>query len=952
MSKKLFAVALLLSIAVVGFAVTPNLAQIQALRQGWAQPVDGGSVLWKQEPTAATGWYWMYDGTCGSAGDVPFTDPIMPSLPTWQDISGSASKLAPYNDRPFAYTLVDSFWYYGHWYTPGDILYISPDGWVSFDPAIQNDGAPTPPTSVPAMPNVAAPNELFAPLWADYNPTLTAEPSTANRVYYIDETVNTMVQGIVVQWNQIKSASGSGVYTFQLSLTTGGQDHLTVAGSCGVMFSRHYIHFIYNSATPNWTGDNARTGIENQGGDYGILYGGTLANNRAIRSGYKKIFKHDVSAYSFLAPGPVVLRWTKTEPQMVVANVGTETEHFTSTVDIYDDNDSLVYHNVLGTFDLLPNARDTVVGPCWTPGEIGASYRKVLHVALANDECKYNDSLEKTSFVHCDDTFRYDWNFGDGPGVGWGIGTDYFLTWYGVDGGVLATGARAYSYDADPTQDKGQLALFKGQTAGCGAPNTTPVMSATAQTHQSGWNKAKFGDFGGWITSGEPGGIFVGLTTSNSNGAGQTGWYEEYGLNSWPASHPCYQGNGPGRGAYLSGTTFYWGANSGDYYTCALEVFVHLGFGPYPLSPMPAPPCYYGEAHDVSAYDITKPNKPYVEAGVALTPEIAIVNIGRQAEPATGFLPVKFMVKRTSDDSLVFVDSSLVAKIGYLADPTDDPDTMYTAINDWTPVGKCDKDKANIGIEYELTGLVRLGEVGPDESDHCPYNDTTRRTVTALLTHDVGVIDLVRSPEPSTPPDIYETGAQVTMTATIENFGYNQEHNVPVKIDVVDKSVSPDTLVWSNSQAITVLDWRGNTLGNPYTADVIFPVFTVPSQNWLTATAKTELPGDMCPDNDIGPILNFHSGAEEMPAGLPYALESATPSGVTFTLPTTVNVSVKIYDISGKLVTTLVSGSQTPGRHEIRWNGTDNAGRTVAKGIYLVRMDSESFNATKKVVVY
>jgi len=850
--------------------------------------------------------------------------------------------------------MIDSFWYYGHWYKPGDNLYISPDGWVSFDPAVAENGAPTPPTTVPPIPNIDAPNELMAALWADYNPTIDAEPSTTNRVFYGDANSPAPVTftDFIVQWNAVKStATPTNVYTFQLLLNTGGQERLDVAGSCGVIFSRHYVNFIYVSASPNWTADNGRAGIENQGGTAGIWYQGTISNNRAVRAGYKKIFKHDVKAYGFLAPGPMVLRWTKTEPKIVLANAGTEAEHFTATVDIYDENDEQVYHNVLGTYDLMPFSNDTVVAPCWTPGEIGQTYRKVLGLALATDECHYNDTLEEISFVHCDDTFRYDWNFGDGAVVGWGIGsTMHFMTFYGVDGGVLATGARTYIYDAKPTYANALMEVFKGQTNGCGAANMTPAATGICETQQTGWNKAMFGDYGIWVPSGTPGGFFVGVTSSSSSN--YAGYFNEVGLNSWPAEHPCYLGAGPGRGAYGSGTSFYWDGYSGSYYTQPNEMFVHLGFGTYPLSPMPAPPCYYGNAHDISAYAITRPDDPYVEAGVQTTPEIAIVNIGRQKEPNSGFIPVKFFVRTTSNDSVVFADSSLISKIGYLADPTDDPDTMYVAIEEWTPTGKCDKDKATIGVEYELTGLVQLGEIGPDESDHCPYNDTTRRIVTALLTHDVGVIDLVRTPDPSTPPDIYEVGAAVTMTATVENFGYNQEHNVPVKLEIWDKGAEPDTLVWQSIQAVTVLDWRGNTLGNPYTEDVTFPVFTVPSENWLTATAKTELAGDMCPDNDIGPILNFHSGIAEDIIRLPFALESATPSGVTFTLPTTANVSVKIYDISGKLVTTLVSGSQNAGRHEIRWNGTDNVGRTVAKGIYLVRMDSESFNATKKVVVY
>lgn len=953
MSKKLFTVVLMLGFAAVAFAATG--APVNA-----ATPVEGGSVMWKQAPNAVTGWYWMYDNT---EATPPFSTPLMPGLPSFSSITGSGSKLAPYNDRPFAYVLPDSFWYYGYWYVPGDELYISPDGWVSFDQTIEVNGAPTPPLTTPAIPNTDAPNELMAALWADYNPTIDPEPSATNRVYYYYEANGNI---LYIQWNAVKSgATPTNLYTFEASLQLGGNLLLDKMGSCGVMFSRHFIHFLYSSSA-NWTADNGKTGIENQGGTAGIQYGGTLANGRVIRAGYKKIFKHDVASVAFLAPGKMSLRWTETEPKVLVENVGTEAEHFAVTIDIYDEAETRVYHNVLGSYDLNPGDTATMIAPCWTPGEIGQTYEKFLIVSLANDECRANDTLMKTTFIHCDDSLGYDWNFGDAsPGLGdaWYANIGYHqMTFYGVSGGLF-TGGRHYMEagfwlpDISPLK----LELFK-PTSGCGATNLTGLVGGAVMpaTPVGGWNNIPFPGVGYYVQAGNPGNVFAAMVVSPdpSKGYPTQSAYTSYAMNVWPAAHPCYLGSGPGRGAYLyEPSSFYWSSYDpygyGDYYTAATELFGHLVFGDFPLSPKPAPPCYYDEAHDICAYLWTKPSEDYVEDGVSITPEIAIANLGRTKEPETGFFPVKFFAVDMATSETTFTDQSLVSSIGWLGNNADNPDTLMVAINPWTPEGKCAKViDGGPFVELELIGLVNLGVVGPDESDHCPYNDTIRRTVTVLLAHDVGVIDLVRTPDPSTPPDIYEIGTAVTMTATVENFGINQEHDVPVKLEIVDKTADPDTLVWQNIQLISVLDWRGNTLGNPYTADVTYPVFTVPTDNWLTATCKTELVGDLCPDDDIGPILNFHSGVAEDVVRLPYALESATPSGVTFTLPATANVSVKIYDISGKLVTTLVSGSQTAGRHEIRWNGTDNAGRTVAKGIYLVRMDSESFNATKKVVVY
>lgn len=51
------------------------------------------------------------------------------------------------------------------------------------------------------------------------------------------------------------------------------------------------------------------------------------------------------------------------------------------------------------------------------------------------------------------------------------------------------------------------------------------------------------------------------------------------------------------------------------------------------------------------------------------------------------------------------------------------------------------------------------------------------------------------------------------------------------------------------------------------------------------------------------------------------------------------NVSLKIYDVSGRLVRTLVSGTQAPGPYPVVWDGRDDAGRGVGSGNYFARLN-------------
>jgi len=62
-------------------------------------------------------------------------------------------------------------------------------------------------------------------------------------------------------------------------------------------------------------------------------------------------------------------------------------------------------------------------------------------------------------------------------------------------------------------------------------------------------------------------------------------------------------------------------------------------------------------------------------------------------------------------------------------------------------------------------------------------------------------------------------------------------------------------------------------------------------------------------------------------------------------------VILKIYDALGRLVKVLVEEQQTPGIHQIIWDGTDDTGRAVASGIYLYTIQAGDFRMTKKMVL-
>jgi subtilisin family serine protease len=61
-------------------------------------------------------------------------------------------------------------------------------------------------------------------------------------------------------------------------------------------------------------------------------------------------------------------------------------------------------------------------------------------------------------------------------------------------------------------------------------------------------------------------------------------------------------------------------------------------------------------------------------------------------------------------------------------------------------------------------------------------------------------------------------------------------------------------------------------------------------------------------------------------------------------------VSIRVYDVAGRLVRTLVSGTGEAGPHDIVWDARDDHGVRVAAGVYFYRMNAGSWQSQRKVV--
>jgi hypothetical protein len=104
----------------------------------------------------------------------------------------------------------------------------------------------------------------------------------------------------------------------------------------------------------------------------------------------------------------------------------------------------------------------------------------------------------------------------------------------------------------------------------------------------------------------------------------------------------------------------------------------------------------------------------------------------------------------------------------------------------------------------------------------------------------------------------------------------------------------------------------------------------------------------------VAKLGDFSSG-EELP--LRFRLVGNTPNPfnpitkIAYHVPHESEVSIRVYDVAGRIVTTLVDGVSDPGRHVAVWNGTNDHGDAVGSGIYFCSMEAPDFHESRKMTL-
>jgi len=121
----------------------------------------------------------------------------------------------------------------------------------------------------------------------------------------------------------------------------------------------------------------------------------------------------------------------------------------------------------------------------------------------------------------------------------------------------------------------------------------------------------------------------------------------------------------------------------------------------------------------------------------------------------------------------------------------------------------------------------------------------------------------------------------------------------------------------------------------------------------LTIGAEVTIEHIEAADYD-GNLLNSSLGKTVLPEEFALIQNYPNPfnpeTTISFSLPKASEWTMTILNISGQIVKRL-SGSSPAGVTSVVWDATDQAGATVATGVYLYRLDAGEFSSTRKMVL-
>ncbi|MCH7612975.1 MAG: T9SS type A sorting domain-containing protein [Candidatus Marinimicrobia bacterium] len=260
-------------------------------------------------------------------------------------------------------------------------------------------------------------------------------------------------------------------------------------------------------------------------------------------------------------------------------------------------------------------------------------------------------------------------------------------------------------------------------------------------------------------------------------------------------------------------------------------------------------------------------------------------------------------------------------------------------------------------------GDINYGESG-DDNEVSRFTAVTGDAVGGALATFLSDSSLYLNYDPD-----YETGGYNWLDGIVPIDGYTVALNAFAGVlDSVDQA-NPDTTEY----AVAIYGQQGNGGKSAFLAFDHVALNTAPDyfwvgapyyNNWLDANYPGIYVSGPLPTVLVNPLLASIAWAEgvvgtgnEVSIPIRFELKGNYPNpfnpttSIVYVIDTKADISITVYNMLGQQIANLFNGNVTPGSHEVKWNGIDNSGHSVASGVYFYRVEAVGQTLTGKMML-
>jgi hypothetical protein len=287
-----------------------------------------------------------------------------------------------------------------------------------------------------------------------------------------------------------------------------------------------------------------------------------------------------------------------------------------------------------------------------------------------------------------------------------------------------------------------------------------------------------------------------------------------------------------------------------------------------------------------------------------------------------------------------------------------------------------DLDASKINMEGWFQAWNALS--GTPNAEHTLWimgsNAVEEKPTSPLYTSDMAVAYTSADQSQDSNPDVFAVANFTSHTSCLMNHGSGVAFALNGGCPVIRNY---DDIAASGTGVVTHKYGKG-TVGNPgaivmhanaggfTTILSTFPWFDIRSaigqgpttadQTLLATVLNCALPGSCQQVPNTTDTNPSNEDLDAVPAKTALHQNKPNPfnpmTTISFDMARDSHVSLKIYDVAGRLVRGLVNEPMTAGfNKQVTWNGLDNSGNRVSSGVYFYRLVAADFTSTKKMVV-